>query len=71
MENIGHLPLLHESYGCTKGKFILNIRVDTYKFSWNGTGIPHIGRYGGLIWHNFGFKDLDAQVVSLLSTNEG
>ena len=33
--------------------------------------IPHIGRYGGLILHNFGFKELDAQAVFLLSMNEG
>ena len=26
-----------------------------------------IGRYGGLLKHGFGFKVLDAQVVSLLS----
>ena len=30
-----------------------------------------IGRYGGLIWNNFGFKEVDAQVVFPLSTSEG
>ena len=34
-------------------------------------GIPLIGRYGGLIWHNFGFKELDAQAIFPLSTSEG
>ena len=30
--------------------------------------IQSIGRYGGLSWHETGFNILDAQVVSLLST---
>ena len=57
--------------GTQKGKVILKIRVGTRKFTWNGMGIPHIGRYGGLIWHNSGLRDLDAQAVFPLSTNEG
>ena len=52
-------------------KFILKIRVGTWKFTWNGMEIPHIGRYGELIWQNFGFKELGAQAVFPLSTNEG
>ena len=71
MENIVHPLPLHEWYGHTKRKFILKIRVGTYKFTWNGMEIPRIGRYGGLIWHNFGFKELGAQAVFPLSTNEG
>ena len=31
--------------------------------------IQSIGRYGGLSWHETGFKVLDAQVVSLLSAD--
>ena len=57
--------------GTQNGKIILKIRVGTRKFTWNSMEIPHIGRYGGLIWHNFGFKELDAQAAFLLSTNEG
>ena len=71
MENTGHPLPLHERYGHTKRKFILKIRVGTDKFTWNDMEIQHIGRYGGLIWHNFGFKSLDAQAVFPLSTNEG
>ena len=71
MENIGHPLPLHVRYGHTKRNFILKIRVGTYKFTWNGMEIPHIGRYGGLIWNNFGFKELDAQAVFSLSTREG
>ena len=67
MENIGHPLPLHEWYGHTIRRFISNTRVGTYKFTWNDMEIPHIGRYGGLIWHNFGFKELDAQVVIILS----
>ena len=70
MENIGRPLPLHEQYGHTKRKFILKIRVGTYKFTWNGMEIPHIGRYGALIWHNFGFNDLDAQAVFPLSTRK-
>ena len=32
--------------------------------------IPHIGRYGGLIWNNFGFKVFDVQAEFPLSTGE-
>ena len=49
MENIGHPLPLHERYGHTKRKFILKIRVGTYKFTCKDMEIPHIGRYGGLI----------------------
>ena len=38
---------------------------------WNGKVIPHIGRYGGLIWNNFGLRIVDAQTVFPLSTSEG
>ena len=31
--------------------------------------IQSIGRYGGLSWHETGFKVLDAQVVSLLGAD--
>ena len=57
--------------GTQNGKIILKIRVGTRKFTWNGMEIPHIGRYGGLIWHNLGLRSLDAQAVFPLSTNEG
>ena len=71
MENIGHPLPLHERYGHTKRKLILKIRVGTYKFIWNDMEILHIGRYGGLIWHNSGFKESNAQAVFPLSTNKG
>ena len=71
MENISHPSPFRERNKHTKKKIILKIRVGTYKFTWNGMEIPHISRYGGLIWHNFGFKELDAQAVFSLSTNEG
>ena len=71
MENIGHSLPHHERYRHTKQKLILKIRVGTRKFTWNGMEIPHIGRYGGLIWHNLGLRILDAQAVFSLSTNEG
>ena len=29
------------------------LEFGTYKFTWNGRLILHIGRYGGLIWNNF------------------
>ena len=38
---------------------------------WSGGEIPHVGRYGGHIWQNFGFWELDARVELILSTNEG
>jgi hypothetical protein len=59
------------STGTQNGEIILKIRVGTHKFTWNGMEIPHIGRYGGLIWHNLGLRGLDAQVVFPLSTDEG
>jgi hypothetical protein len=46
-------------------------RDGTCKFTWNGRAIPHIGRYGGLIWNNWGLRILDAQAVFLLITGEG
>jgi hypothetical protein len=57
--------------GTQNGKLFRKIRVGTCKFTWNSMEIPHIGRYGGLVWHNFRFKELDAQAVFPLSTNEG
>jgi hypothetical protein len=51
MENIGHPLPLHERYGHTKRKLILKIRVGTYKSTWNGMKIPHIGRY--VITHKY------------------
>ena len=30
----------------------------------------YIGRYGGLIWNNFGFMEVDAQAVFPLSIGE-
>ena len=47
------------------------IRGDTCKFTWNDRVIPHIGRYGGLIWNNFVFKVFDVQVEFPLSTGKG
>ena len=52
-KNISHPLLFHEWYEHTKEKFILKIRDGTYKFAQNGTKIPHIGRYGGLMWQNW------------------
>jgi hypothetical protein len=53
MENIGHPSPPRERYEQTKEKFILKIRDGTYKFSYNGKRIPHIGRYSGLMWQNW------------------
>ena len=47
------------------------IRDGRCKFTWNGWVLLFIGRYGGLIWNNFDFKDLDAQATFPLSTGEG
>jgi hypothetical protein len=47
------------------------IRGGTCKFSWNGRVIPHIGRYSGIIWNNFGLRIVDAQAEVPLSTGEG
>ena len=33
--------------------------------------IPYIGRYGGLIYNNFGFKVFDVQAEFPVSTGEG
>ena len=30
------------------------LEFGTCKFSWSGGKIPHKGRYGGLVWNNFG-----------------
>ena len=46
-------------------------RGGTCKFTWNDSVIPHIGRYSGLIWNNFGFRYLDVQAVFPLSTGDG
>ena len=70
MKDIDHPLSLHERYGHTKQKIIFKIRVGTCKFTWNGMEIPHIGRYGGLIWHNLGLRSFDTQAVFPLSTNE-
>ena len=51
--------------------FLEGLESGTCKFTWNGRLIPHIGRYGGLIWNNFGFMEVDAQAVFPLSTSEG
>ena len=69
--DVSHLLPPHERHGHTKWKFILKIRVGRCKFTWDDMEIPHIGRYGGLIWHNFGFQELDAQAAFPLSTSEG
>ena len=53
MENIRHPSPFRERNKHTKEKFILKIRDGTYKFAYNGKRIPHIGRYGGLIWKNW------------------
>ena len=47
------------------------LEFGTCKFTWNGRQILHTGRYGGLIWDNFGFKEVDAQAIFPLSTGEG
>ena len=62
MENIGHPLPLHEWYGHTERKFILKLRVGTYKFTWNGMEIPYLGRMVdsfGTTW----FRNLDAQAI--------
>ena len=40
-------------------------------FTWSGGEIPHIGKYGGHNWQNLGFRELDAGVDLILSTDEG
>ena len=41
------------------------------QFTWSGGEIPHIGRYGGHIFHNFGFWELDARVQDKASKRLG
>ena len=51
------------------GLIILKLlKVTHEQFTWSGGEIPHIGRYGGHIWHNFGIWELDARVELILST---
>ena len=40
--------------GTQKGYLLEVFRGGTCKFTWNDRIIPHIGRYSGLIWNNFG-----------------
>lgn len=47
------------------------IKVAHENFVWSSGEIPHVGRYGGQIWQNFGFWEFDARVELILSTNEG
>ena len=71
MEDIDN-PSLYMSYSSIQNRISFEgLEFGTYKFIWNGSYIPHIGRYGGLIWNNFGFMEVDAQAVFPLSTSEG
>jgi len=71
-EDIDHLLLLHERSRNTKQIIFLEVfRGGTCKFTYDGRVIPYIGRYGGLIWNNFGFKVFDVQAESPLSIGEG
>ena len=56
--------------GTQKGYLFEVFRGVTCKFTYDGRVIPHIGRYGGLIWNNFGFKVFDVQAEFPLSTGE-
>ena len=53
MEDTYHLLSFHEDQGTQKGYLLEVFRGGTCKFTWDGSVIPHIGRYGGLIWNNF------------------
>jgi hypothetical protein len=56
MEDTNYLLSLHKQSKHTKTKVYLEFffRGGTCKFTWNSRAIPHIGRYGGLIWNNSG-----------------
>ena len=43
------------------------LKVAHTKFTWSGSEIPHIRRYGGHLWKFFG-SGLDARVVIILGT---
>ena len=43
------------------------LKVAHEKFTWSGSEIPHIGRYGGHWWKVLA-QGLDARVVFILST---
>ena len=54
MEDIGN-PSCNMSCSSIQNRISFEgLEFGTYKFTWNGRKIPHIGRYGGLIWNNFG-----------------
>ena len=54
MEDIGS-PSCNMSCSSIQNRISFEgLEFGTYKFTWNGREIPHIGRYGGLIWNNFG-----------------
>ena len=44
--------------GTQKGYLFEVFRDGTCKFTYDVRVIPHIGRYGGLIWNNLGFRFL-------------
>ena len=56
MEDTNYFMSFHERSSHTKRIFIWSFRGGTCKFTWYGRVILHIGRYGGLIWNNFGFR---------------
>ena len=54
MEDIDN-PSLYMSYSSIQNRISFEgLEVGTYKFTLNGRQIPLIGRYGGLMWNNFG-----------------
>ena len=54
-----------------KDMYLKFLEVTHANFLSDGRVIPHIGRYGGLIWNNFGFMVFDVQAEFPLSTGEG
>ena len=52
-------PSWYMSYSSIQNRISFEgLEFGTYKFTWNGRYIPHIGRYDGLIWNNLGFRIL-------------
>jgi hypothetical protein len=56
MKDTDRPPSLHERSRHTKQMFIWMFRGGTCKFTWNGSEIPYIGRYGGLLWKKLGSR---------------
>ena len=54
---VNFLLLPHELKAKTQKQDILKVlKVAHDKFTWNGGGIPYVGRYSGLSWKTFGSR---------------